>query len=93
MLTPEELDELAAEEELLEMREFRSALLGLGRRCGLTTLVYDRDEIVRLLTREMTEEEAEEHIAYNIEGGYVGPGTPILLERLAPERMPWPFPS
>jgi len=41
--------------------------------------VYSGDALVKMFTDDgMTEEEALEHIAFNIEGGYLGPDTPVV---------------
>jgi hypothetical protein len=75
--------ELAAENEILVMEEHENALLGLAFRCGAVVAVYDRDAIVEnLIVEGLTSEEAEDHVGYNIEGGWVGENTPWLLERL-----------
>lgn len=44
-------------------------------------LVYDAETIREILMSndEMTSEEAREYIEFNMEGGYVGPDTPILV--------------
>jgi hypothetical protein len=43
-------------------------------------LVYDAEKIRAILMRDgMDSEEAREFIEFNIEGAYVGPGTPILV--------------
>jgi hypothetical protein len=43
-------------------------------------LVYDAEEIRIILMRDgMSSEEAREYIEFNIEGAYMGPGTPILV--------------
>ena len=43
-------------------------------------LVYDAEIIRDNLVKEgMTPDEAREYIEYNIEGAYVGEGTPILV--------------
>lgn len=43
-------------------------------------LVYDAEKIRAALMRDgMSAEEAREYIEFNIEGAYVGPGTPILV--------------
>lgn len=48
----------------------------------VTRGIYDAALIVDSLVKEgMPEEEALEYIEFNIEGGYVGPHTPILLWR------------
>ena len=57
------------------------ALLGYGWRVGTPIAVYDRDKIQSIMTDRdgLSYEEAEEHISYNIEGAYVGEGTPLLV--------------
>lgn len=46
-------------------------------------LVYDAEKIREILMRDdMTSEEAREYIEFNIEGGYLGIETPILV---------WPY--
>lgn len=43
-------------------------------------LVYDGGTVVFMLTVEgMEPDEAMEYIEYNIEGAYMGPGTPIIV--------------
>ena len=44
-------------------------------------LVYDGDMIMAQLMHQdgMEYEEAQEHIAFIMEGGYVGPQTPIVI--------------
>ena len=46
----------------------------------IETLIYDGERIVHLLVEQgMTPEDAHEYIDYNIEGGYLGPNTPIIM--------------
>lgn len=62
-----------------------AAVVGVAHRCAQPTLVvYDGDRIVRVLTKRdgMTDDEAREWIAHNIVGGWCGPNTPLVLERL-----------
>lgn len=43
-------------------------------------LVYDAEKIREILMRDgCTPEEAREFIEFNIEGGYLGPATPIVV--------------
>jgi len=44
-------------------------------------LVYDADGIREILMKRdgMTAEDAREFIEYNIEGGYLGPETPVIV--------------
>ena len=46
----------------------------------VTRAVYDGAKLVDLFEADgMTQEEALEHINFNVEGGYVGPDTPIVM--------------
>lgn len=42
-------------------------------------LVYSKEIMVRLLCREMTEEDAWEFLAYNCFNAYVGEQTPVFV--------------
>jgi hypothetical protein len=44
-------------------------------------LVYDGDKIVELLMEgdDLSEDDAREHVSFNMEGAYVGPSTPIIV--------------
>ena len=74
---------------MLKIDGFDSALIGLSTVWQRTeegaeridTLIYNGDVIVTILMHEsgLSEEEAMEYISYNIEGGYVGKSTPIVV--------------
>lgn len=63
------------------------ALIGIVRdrwRCnGDPIAVYDRAKCIKILAKDMeiSPEEAEEFFEYNTAGAYVGPTTPMFLER------------
>lgn len=59
------------------------AVLGLAHRCGQPAIVvYDHDKLVEKFVRDgMTADEAEEWVSYNIEGAWMGEGTPAVLRR------------
>lgn len=62
--------------------EFNEAILGRGSSQLLAedVLIYDVDTVLHILMDEgMCYEDAMEHFTYNIEGSYVGPGTPVWL--------------
>lgn len=46
-------------------------------------LCYDYDAMVRVLVERdgMSEEDAREHLDFNVVGAYVGPDTPMVLRR------------
>jgi hypothetical protein len=58
---------------------FEKAIIGLDTTGEVFRVIYDIDKIVEILMEdnEMTEEDALEHLSYNIMGGWVGDGTPI----------------
>lgn len=64
-----------------------AALVGFVRdrwRCnGAPIAVYDRAKCIEILAKDMeiSPEEAEEFFEYNTAGAYVGPTTPMFLER------------
>jgi len=67
--------------EALMLDGFDDAILGIIRRCSSkTVLVYDRDKMITILSKDMNREEAEEFISYNIEGAWMGESTPYIME-------------
>lgn len=60
---------------------FEKAFVGIARQFGKPFAVYDRGLCLATLTeQEMSPEEAEEYMAYNTEGAWVGGNTPAFLE-------------
>jgi hypothetical protein len=75
------LSRLLGDEELILLADgFEEAFVGVGRQFGKPIAVYDRAKCIEILTRDMSEEEAEEYFQFNTEGAYVGEQTPIFLE-------------
>lgn len=59
---------------------FDDALIGVATRCGMPALaVYDRNKMISILKRDMTEDDANEHLEFNIAGAYVGALTPLIM--------------
>ena len=70
---------------LLEPRDqYDQALVGVVRRCGQhPVLVYDRELLVEaLIGMGHSHPEAMEWIDHNIEGCWVGDGTPGVLDKV-----------
>ncbi len=61
---------------------FKEALVGMGHRFTYDVAVYDRKKCLEILvTRDgMSDEEAEDYFAENVEGAFMGRHTPIFLE-------------
>jgi len=72
--------------ELLAMdpqEDFDSAIIGVCHGYGQEPrIAYDYDKVLKQLVGDgLTEEEASEHFSFNIIGAYVGPHTPVFIER------------
>jgi len=75
------LMERLEEAEALLFTGHDAALIGIGGAFNQRVAVYDRRRILSNLVADgMLEEEADEWIAYNMEGGYVGEKTPIIVD-------------
>ena len=64
---------------------FDDAIIGIGSRCGQPDLlVYDIDTALDILMDRdgMSYEEAQEYFSFNVQGAWVGEGTPIWLQRI-----------
>ena len=66
--------------DLLVMDEFKDALVGVVIRNGTQATCYNYKKIVEILMADnMTQEDAIEHIEFNILGAWVGEHTPFLI--------------
>lgn len=51
-------------------------------------VVYDRVKLVSVFVGQgMSEEEADEWVSFNVEGAYMGPGTPIIVSPMQAEEV------
>lgn len=68
---------------------FEEAIIGLDTSGEVFRVMYDIDAIISILIKrdKMTEEDALEHFNYNIQGSYVGEGTPIYVYGGGHERV------
>ena len=76
------------EKGLLQADGFEKALIGVAEQCGgFRALVYDYWKCVDVLVSDngWDEEEALEHMDYNVVGAYVGPTTPLFLHPFTPD--------
>ena len=78
------VDEYYPDEKILLADGFDDAFLGIAPRMNQSPVaVYDRQRCVEVLVERdgMTWEEADEFVSYNVEGAFVGEGTPLYLQR------------
>ena len=68
---------------------FDEAIIGLDTSDEIFRVVYDIDKIIEISTKddETTEEDALEYFYNNIQGSYVGAGTPIYIHAGDHERV------
>jgi|TARA_Y100000052_G_C2890529_1_gene50756 hypothetical protein len=69
---------------MLKWDGFDNAIIGVGERNNTDSMiVYDYDKMVKVLvTRDdMSYEEAEEYIDFNIVGAWIGDTTPIIVTK------------
>ena len=79
-LVDEFVDNLG-DEETLVADGFDAAIIGITESCD-PVVVYDWDKCIEILRKDMSEEDALEHMAFNVTGAYVGPRTPIFIRLL-----------
>jgi hypothetical protein len=60
---------------------FEEALIGFGTRFTSPVTIYDLNKCISVLVKRdgMSEEEAREHMEFNVLGAYVGEETPVFL--------------
>jgi hypothetical protein len=77
--------------DLLKFDGLDDAIIGIASPTsrGDEVIVYDGDKILDMLISgsDMTEEEAEDYMSFNIIGLYAGPNTPIVIWKLSPEEV------
>ena len=73
---------------------FEDAIIGIGGQHGSNMVViYDRDKCIEILADQYAQEEdcedpyleAADHFGYDTECAYVGPNTPIFMQRVENE--------
>lgn len=55
------------------------AIIGIHTGDGNARLVYSIDAIIKILMKDMNEDDAYEYFYFNIEGAYLGEQTPIYI--------------
>ncbi len=77
----EEILESYPDEEFIKADGFDNAIVGVE--IYSNRLVYSAQKAISILIEEgMIEEDAIEHLYYNVIGSYVGPQTPLWIDTL-----------
>lgn len=69
------------DEEILLFDGFDDAVIGVYQRCSQPLVVaYDYHKCIQVLVADgLSEDEAEEHMSFNVEGGWIGDRTPAVI--------------
>ena len=66
--------------DILLMDGFNEAILGTSHRFGMEPVIaYDYEKVIEILSKDMSEEEAEEYFQFNIIGAWMGEFTPVFI--------------
>lgn len=71
--------DIIGDEEMLVADGFDEAIIGITFGYGDQVVVYDWDLCIEILRRDMSHEDALEHMSYNVTGAYVGERTPQFV--------------
>jgi hypothetical protein len=76
--------DITEDSDLVFADGYDKAIIGIAYREGHPLVVYDTNTILRILIKRdgMWIDEAEEFFYYNIQGAFVGPRTPLFLDRV-----------
>ena len=66
-------------DEALLADGFSEALIGMGNRFTYDVAVYDYAKCIKILAKEMSQEDAEEYFEFNVIGAYMGEHTPVFI--------------
>ena len=69
---------------MLKWDGFDRAIIGVGERNNTDSMiVYDYDKMIKILVArdDMSYEEAQEYIDFNIVGAWIGDTTPIIVNK------------
>lgn len=70
-----EIIEQYQDETFLKADGFDEAIIGVDE--TTMRLIYSVKKCIKILMRDVSEEDAMEHFSFNVSGGYVGEKTPI----------------
>ena len=71
--------DIIGDEEMLVAEGFDEAIIGVTFGYGEQVVVYDWDKCIEILRKDMSHEDALEHMSYNVTGAYVGERTPQFV--------------
>lgn len=84
-LTRKDIQEWLEERELTVLLAdgLDDAFLGVDLTSDEPRAVYSIDGCIRILSKDMSEDDAEEYFWFNVAGAHVGPQTPLFIATYA----------
>lgn len=79
MTIQEAIETLHEDENLILADGFDEAFIGIAIQFNTKFAVYSRPKCIEILCKDMTWEDAEEYFEFNVQGAYVGDGTPAFM--------------
>jgi len=76
-----EIEEKYEDEQMLFADGFDKAIIGVAHIQNKRIVSYDTKKCIKILMKDMTQEEAVEYFDFNVLGSYVGEYTPAFIEK------------
>jgi len=80
-MTRNEIDEYYGV-EFVYADGFDDAIIGVELYTGHQKIVYSVDKCLKILEKDMSEDDAFEYFEFNVAGSYVGDQTPLWIETI-----------
>ena len=74
------VDEVYPDTTILIADGFEEAFVGVASQFDKPIAIFDRQKCIKILMRDMSEDEAYEYFEFNVSGAYVGENTPAFME-------------
>jgi hypothetical protein len=74
------VDEFYPDTTILIADGFEEAFVGIASQFDKPIAIFDRQKCIKILMRDMSEDEAYEYFEFNVSGAYVGENTPAFIE-------------
>jgi hypothetical protein len=74
------VDEFYPDTPILIADGFEEAFVGIASQFDKPIAIFDRQKCIKILMRDMSEDDAYEYFEFNVSGAYVGENTPAFIE-------------
>ena len=81
MMNRKEIEEKYEDEQMLFADGFDKAIIGVAHIQNKRIVSYDTKKCIKILMKDMTQEEAMEYFDFNVLGAYMGEYTPAFIEK------------